>query len=391
MEFHKAQKEIVKDTHRFRTVVCGRRFGKTTLAVYEMIGKAVAEDDKRIAYIAPNYQQARDICWNQLKKICLPITINTNESRLEIEVKTQKGGTSYIYLRGWESIDTLRGQFYDFLVLDEVASYRNFWTGWHEVLRPTLTDKEGHALFIGTPKGFNHFYDLFNTQNDDYKSFHFTSYDNPYIKKEEIDKAKDELEDNRFAQEYMGDFRKAEGLVYKEFDRERHVKDLPLYGNEEIITGFDFGYRNPSAGLKIYIQGETYYVEDEYYKRQQTNEQIYSAISAFNPSSVYADPAEPDRIEALNDKGLPMMSVSKDVVAGIDKVHQMLKSGNLIVSPKCTNLIYEFETYAHNEDKSDKNQDEKPVKMNDHALDALRYAIYNHDPVIVGELRTSYM
>ncbi len=108
-------------------------------------------------------------------------------------------------LRGWEAIETLRGQSVDFIVLDEVAMYRNFWRTWQEVIRPTLTDRKGRAMFISTPKGFNHFYDLYNLQEEDsdFKSFQFTTYDNPHIPVEEIDKAKQELTEDRFYQEYM--------------------------------------------------------------------------------------------------------------------------------------------------------------------------------------------
>ena len=381
MIFHETQSQVAKSEKRFRVVLCGRRWGKTTLAIYEMIAKAVSKDDRRVAYIAPNYQQARDIAWEQLKRICLPITIKANEQRLEIKVKTQDGGESLITLRGWESIETLRGQFFDLLVLDEVASYRNFWTGWHEVLRPALTDRKGDVLFIGTPKGFNHFYDLYNTEDKDYQSFHFTSYDNPHIPADEIDKSKEEVSEDRFAQEYLADFRKMEGLVYKEFERERHVKDKTFIGTEETILGIDFGYTNPSEILKIIRQGDNYHIESEWYKTRQSTNQIATAALNYKPIRVYPDPAEPDRIEQLNDAGLYIQDVSKDITAGIDTIHALFKQNRLTVSPKCLNLIHELETYSYQEDKGIKNPEEKPIKLNDHALDALRYALHAEEKI----------
>jgi len=183
MELHKAQNQIAEDLHRFRVVNCGRRFGKTTEAVLEIKAKALARPN-RIAYIAPTYQQARDIAWEQLKQEVQDFNKGINESRLEVKTRTLEGGESIIFLRGWESVETLRGQKFDFLVIDEIAQMRNFWLNWQEVLRPTLTDTKGEALFISTPKGFNHFYDLFNLENtdSDFKSFHFTSYDNPFLR-----------------------------------------------------------------------------------------------------------------------------------------------------------------------------------------------------------------
>lgn len=385
MLLHKAQAEIASDTHRFRVVICGRRFGKTTLAVQEMIANALSGNERKVAYIAPTYQQARDIAWQELKRGVQNIATNINESRLEITVKTIKEGTSTLYLRGWEAIESLRGNRFDFLVLDEVASYRGFWVGWHEVLRPTLTDTKGQALFIGTPKGFNHFYDLYNVQDEDYKSFHFTSYDNPHIPSEEIDKAKEEITEDRFAQEYLADFRKTEGLVYKEFDRTRHLVGEGVLPNSvsDTILGIDFGYTNPSAILCIKTDTDSHYwVTSEFYKTKQTTEQIAEYAKQFNATKVYPDPAEPDRIEILKRSGLNCREVSKDIVAGVDHVRELFKQNRIHIHQDCKNLIYELETYRYPDKRPDQNESEKPVKENDHLLDALRYALYAHSPVV---------
>ena len=171
MQFHPSQAQVALNLKRFRVLCCGRRWGKTTLAIDQMKGRA-SIPNSRIAYVAPTYQQARDIAWEQLRNDCKNAAESINESRLEIKLVNG----SQIILRGWEAIETLRGQHFDMVVLDEVAMMRNFWSNWNEVIRPTLTDTKGEALFISTPKGFNHFYDLYNMQNDkvkgvDYKSF----------------------------------------------------------------------------------------------------------------------------------------------------------------------------------------------------------------------------
>src|SRR3990167_5786410 len=125
------QNLVASDLHRFRVLRCGRRWGKTSLASEEIKGIAISRPS-RIAYIATNYQQARDIMWEFLKKELRGAIIETNEARLEIKVKTLKGGESLIVLRGWESVENLRGQAFDFLCLDEVAMMRNFWVNWQE-------------------------------------------------------------------------------------------------------------------------------------------------------------------------------------------------------------------------------------------------------------------
>lgn len=391
MELTPAQRQIAKDTHRFRVLCCGRRFGKTTEAIEEIKGKALASKEfDKIAYIAPTYQQARDIAWEMLKKELRPITKRINESRLELEVMNLDGKAVLIVLRGWESIETLRGQKFVFVVLDEVAMMRNFWLGWQEVIRPTLTDMRGEALFISTPKGFNHFYDLYNFQDkdSDYKSFHYTTFDNPFIPRDEIEKAQKELPEDRFAQEYMADFRKQEGLVYKEFDRTIHLFDDFTQQRNEVakIAGVDFGYTNPCAVIHIKKDSDNHYwVTQEYYKTQQTEAQVGDYIAACKFSYVFPDPESPSAIKELTDRRVNVREVIKNgdsIKSGIDKVRELLKQKRLHIHKDCIHLITEMEMYRYPDKKPGKNEYENPVKENDHAMDALRYALSMDEPYV---------
>jgi len=377
------QLEIASDLHRFRVVNCGRRFGKTTLSIEEITGTAVSKGT-RIAYIAPTYQQARDIAWEQLKSELKPIIKKVNESRLELTTRTMnKNEESLIVLRGWEAIETLRGQKFDFIVIDEIASMRNFWSHWQEIIRPTLTDSRGEALFISTPKGFNHFYELYSmeSKDPDYKSFHFTTYDNPHIPPDEVDKAKLEVTEDRFAQEYLADCRKTEGLVYKEFDRERHLYDGELAGSvTDFFAGVDFGFTNPTAVVHIKKdRDENYWVVDESYQTGQTESQTAEYVSACKFFKVYPDPESPSAIKELRSHKVNVRTVVKNkdsIKNGINLIRELFKSNRLHINKKCENLIYELETYAYPEKKDMRNEDENPIKENDHALDALRYALY---------------
>lgn len=184
---HSKQKEVIKSDKRFRVLNWGRRGGKTSVAVEEIIGRSVFVDGSNVVYIAPTHQQAKDIAWADLKKRTGDVARKINETRLEIDLKESR-----ILLRGWEAVESLRGQFFDLMVLDEVASMKNFWENWEQILAPTLLDKKGKVMFISTPKGFNHFYELYNKAKSDeeWESFHATTYDNPYIEKEEIEKIK---------------------------------------------------------------------------------------------------------------------------------------------------------------------------------------------------------
>jgi PBSX family phage terminase large subunit len=384
MVLHQNQKKIALDQTRFRILNCGRRFGKTTLAIEEIKGRALFKT-ARIAYIAPTYQQARDIVWEMLKKELGQIATNINESRLEVKVPNHLGGESHIVLRGWESIESLRGQQFDFLIIDEVASMRNFWIGWQEVLRPTLTDTVGDAMFISTPKGYNHFYTLYNKQDSDsdYKSFRYTSYDNPYLNKEEIDKAKLELPENKFAQEYLADFRKVEGLVYVLQD-EAVISPLDKdIKTEKRIMGIDWGFRNPAAIWIGYLRDKVWYTVEDWKMGSRTTAEIIQVVNnkikEHLITQVYPDPAEPDRIEECRRAGIPVYNACKDIEGGISYIQGLIRENRFKVGNNCTNFLEEINTYQYPEGVDGKPDKEVPEKMNDHLMDAMRYAIYSSD------------
>ena len=385
------QKIIANDNHRFKVICIGRRGGKTTYAVKEIKARVVGKPSK-LVYIAPTYQQARDIAWQALKKELEPVIIQANESRLEIRVHTIKGGESLIVLRGWESIETLRGQAFDFIVIDEVAMMRNFWINWQEVIRPTLTDTKGAVLFISTPKGFNHFYDLYNLENTDkdFKSFHFTSYDNPHIPAEEIETAKQQMTKDRFEQEYLADFRKTEGLVFKEFNREKHLFDDEKINEFEIIAGIDFGYRNFAAIPFIAIDfKKSYWVIDEFYKTEKTEADVAEFVSSQNFQRVYPDPESAGGIEELRRRGVNVREVKKgkdSIISGISIIRELFKSNRLHIHKKCLNLIYELETYSYPDKKDNNNEIELPIPENNHLIDALRYALSTNEIKIVEKV-----
>lgn len=372
-------------------LVCGRKLGKTTLAAEEIIGCAIAKANRRVLYIAPTLGDARKLMWDRIIQKLAGAFVSSNDNRHEIIVRTQDKGQSVIFMGSWEVADSYRGDEFDFIIFDEIQDYRQFWEKWREAMRPTLTPRKGAALFMGTPKGFNHVYDLFNIEGKDqtFKSFKFTSYDNPFIDKEEIESARNQMAPDQFAQEYLAEFKKAEGLVYKEFDRSRHIYHdggvaVPkfMYGAKqrnieyEYIGGIDFGYQNPAAVLHIYYGKEHYWVDDEFYKRNRTDRQVAEYAKSCEFQSVYADPESKGGVEELVQLGCNVRDVVKgkgSVERGIQKVRELLIAGRLHINAKCLNLILEFESYAYDEPSEGKNYNEKPVKMDDHALDALRY------------------
>ena len=191
MPLSKPQETIANDQHRFKVCIAGRRFGKTFLSVRELC-KAARQPAREVWYVAPSYRMAKQIVWRKLKNKLADLnwTKRINESELTILLKN--GST--ISLKGADNYDSLRGVGLDYLVMDEFADIDP--EAFYEVLRPTLADKEGGALFIGTPKGKNWAYDLFCMQedDDDWASFQFTTLEGGNVSEKEIEAARRSLD-----------------------------------------------------------------------------------------------------------------------------------------------------------------------------------------------------
>ncbi len=389
-KFHTAQEQIASDPHRFRVARCGRRFGKSWLAAYELYVRAVSIDNARLVYYAPTRDDARDIMWKVLKEVCGDLIVgDPNESRLEMNIRNRFGTTSLIVLYGWEALQE-RGKGVGvknhFAVLDEVSKYSNFLYGWQEILRPTLMDVKGEALFISTTNGFNHFYDLCNKEleDSDYKTFHFTSYDNPHLDPEEIEKMKMEMTEDRAAQEIYADFRKKEGLVYKEFDRNLHLTtEEPGVDIQYVISGVDFGFTHPAAVLTIKKDySGIYWITDEWVFSGKTEDEVVDYVATQKFAKVYPDPENASAIEALKRRKVNIRTVNKakgSVLSGIQTIRELLKQNRIRINTRCINLIESFEKYSYRETKGNETPDEKPAHDFSDPLDALRYAVVSDD------------
>ena len=387
---HAAQKQIAQDRHRFRVINAGRRFGKSTLVAWEMFAIAISAPDARVPYYAPTRDDARDIMWGPLKKVCEPLMIDANESRLEIRVRNNFGGESLIVLYGWEAVQE-RGKGVgvknNHIFFDEVSKYREFFQGWEEVLLPTLIDLKGGATFISTPNGMNHFHDLYNYEHDpemnataEWKSFHFTSYDNPFLDPGEIEKKKLSTTEDRFAQEYLADFRKMEGLVYKEFDRKVHVVGEGPDMVVETLGGVDFGFTHPAAVPTIRKDYDgVYWITDEWFHTGKTEDEVVDYVASQKFNKVFPDPENASAIEALRRKGVNVREVRKgkgSVVSGINMVHELLKQGRLKVLAHCRHTIEAFEVYHYAEiSKGRDYSNELPDHECSDILDAIRYVM----------------
>jgi predicted phage terminase large subunit-like protein len=298
VKLHAKQMEVFNDLHRFRVVAAGRRFGKSRLAAWMLLIQALQSKDKDVFYVAPTFQQAKDIMWGMLKELGHEVISASHENTA---VLTLVNGRK-IYLKGSDRPDTLRGVGLAYVVLDEYADMKP--NVWEQIIRPALADVQGGAMFIGTPKGRNHFYDLFKLgesgRDEEWTSFHFTSYDNPLIPKKEIDAAKGSMSSFAFRQEFLSSFEAASRDLFKEewivFDDEEPkdgryfiAVDLAGFINVDKESGNKNKKLDESAIAVVKVHQGGWWVADIIHGRwdiQETCKRILSAIIKYEPTAV---------------------------------------------------------------------------------------------------------
>jgi Terminase large subunit, T4likevirus-type, N-terminal len=233
------QEQVFADPTRFKVIAAGRRCGKSRLAATTLLLEGLkCPAGSAVLYVAPTNGQARQIIWNVLMDLGKDVIANSHINNQDITLIN--GAT--IYVRGADRPDTLRGVSLTYAVLDEVADIKP--EAWEQVIRASLSDKKGRGMFIGTPKGRNWFYDLFQLGEDnvdpDWKSWHFTTKDNPLIDPAEIESAKKTLSSFAFKQEYMASFSNAGSDIFKEEWIKRGKE--PEYGSYFVavdLAGFE--------------------------------------------------------------------------------------------------------------------------------------------------------
>tara|TARA_B110000503_G_scaffold142219_1_gene238295 strand:+ start:930 stop:2174 length:1245 start_codon:yes stop_codon:yes gene_type:complete len=209
------QKEVFQDLTRFKVVAAGRRCGKSRLSAISLLIKGLeCPEGSAVMYIAPTMGQARSIIWDLLLDLGRPVVKNSHVNNLEITLINGRK----ILVRGADNPDSLRGMSLTYVVLDECAFIKQ--DIWEKVIRASLSDQKGEALFISTPSGRNWFYDVFNlgknNTDEEWKSWHKTTADNETIDPKEIAAAKRTLSSFSFKQEYLSSFDNAGSDVFKE-------------------------------------------------------------------------------------------------------------------------------------------------------------------------------
>jgi predicted phage terminase large subunit-like protein len=291
------QQTVWNDPKRFKVVAAGRRTGKSRLAAYLLIVRALQSVKGQVFYVAPTQGQARDIMWQTILEVGHSVIVSSHVNNLQFKLING----SMISLKGADRPETMRGVSLKFLVMDEYADMKP--EVWEQILRPALADLKGDALFIGTPMGRNHFYDLYqhglSGEDDTFASFHFTSFDNPLLDPEEINAAKKSMSSFSFRQEFLASFEAAGGELFKEewikFDEEAPKEGdyyiaVDLAGFEEEGSKGVKNKRLDNTAIAIVKANEKgWWVADIIYGRwdvKETAKKIFDAVKKYEPVAV---------------------------------------------------------------------------------------------------------
>jgi hypothetical protein len=407
---HYIQKEILDSQVRNKVIVAGRRWGKTlmasTIACSCIMAGALSKgtEPTRGWVVSKNYELASKVfrliyCSLVVKSRFKPVSKKNIDSNAHIEFEWG----SVVEAKSADSPESLIGEGLDWIVFDEFASCKAVI--WEQYLRPTLTDREGIVIFIGSPRGYNYAYDLFKLgQSEEFptwKSWRSPSWDNPYLDPVEIAQAKKELSPIIFDQEYGASFQSNVGAVYSDFDVLSHgISKVEIDPRWRHFRSIDFGYENPFVCIWIAVNPlDQVIVYDEYYRSHVSVEQASADIlqrelghadwwdigksglvggkDAVNYEYTVCDPSAASARATLREKGINTIAPKSDVLKGIELMRQQLKYredgkvGLLVDIDRCPNTTKEFQDYHYPEARSI-NSNEAPVKESDHSMDCGR-------------------
>lgn len=388
---HATQLEVLNDPSRFKLLRCGRKWRKTSLGVSWLMEQAIADTEERTyPFILPYESQARESVWNDHVRRILrgfdlagfPYKVNEQV----MSVKFPKHGRLKLY--GADNDAALRSiSSWGAAVGDEYDDWKPHV--WHEIIRPNLMVYRAPAILMGTPRGKGNIYKF--EQEGIFKTFHFTSYDNPDLPREELDALIEEYKakgEDYYLQEIMAEYRKPAGAIYPEFNIDTHVVDpflIPAHWQR--YRSIDLGELNPTACAWVAVDPDgKWYVYDEYYESNRPTE---------DHAEVMLLKTGKDRIRGsvLDENGLGkqlLLDYNKYGLHAVGQRHHSVTDGiarvrekivlnkytgkpSLFVFRGCDTIISEFENYRWDDrGSSDVDPKESPLKKDDHLMDCLR-------------------
>lgn len=396
MPLSDAQKVICESDARFRVAVTGRRFGKTHCAMREL-AKHASKPNQQVWYVAPSYRMAKGIVWDQFKGKLKDLRWIEQSNEAELKLRLKNGST--IFLKGADNPDSLRGVGLDFIVIDEFQDVDP--KTWTEVLRPTLSDKGGKAMFLGTPRGvgsFSHEMYIMAQGTEDWNAFTYKTIDGGNVPQDEIEQAKRDLDEKTYLQEYEATFNTYSGVVYYNFDREQSIQPCKGRDVAEIHCGIDFNVDPMSVCISVVENNVIYFIDEIVMKGSNTDE-VCDELKRRYPNSriiMYPDPAGRQRktsaggrtdISILQNAGfrVNVRNSHTPIRDRVNAVNSKLKNAkdvrSLFIDPKCRQIANSLERMVYKPGTSiiDKDGDL------DHMADAVGYLVDYLYP-----LRTEY-
>lgn len=382
-----------KRPNRWACIVAHRRAGKTVACILDLIDAALRCDKNRpqFAYIAPHYVQAKDVAWNYLKEYTASIPgVSINESELRVDLPNG----ARIRLYGADNYDRLRGLYLDGVVLDEYADMDP--RAWSEVIRPALSDRQGWAIFIGTPKGRNAFWEIFELAKKDHNWFSLIlkASKTQIVPQSELDDAKLMMTPEQYEQEYECSFDAAIlGAYYakqlSEAEAAGRIKDVPYEPSVPVQTAWDLGMSDSMSIFFFQVVGSEIRIIDHYENHTQTlahyvgvlNEKPYRYSTHWVPhdAKVISMETGRTRVETLQSLGLDKNGQEVRLVPG-HKVKDGINAAQVSFprfwfdESKCHYAIEALRQYHEDWDEKLNVSRKKPKHdWTSHAADAFRY------------------
>lgn len=370
---------------RYIAFIAGLGSGKTYALCMWALKKAINQRGFRGLMASRTYPMLRDVVIPTFFEVT-PAFLIEDFNRRDNKIKIING--SEILFRPLESkktIERIRGLNLNWAGLDEAAYVPE--KAW-DVLQGRLRQGESHQMAVSTtPKGFNWVYNRFiEKDSDKYRTITgVKTSDNPFLSQEYIDDLREEYTGEYLRQEFYGEFVRFEGLVYTEFRRSENVLTEEEINRTDIsryIYGYDSGFRQPRVFLKIGITtDDNFIVTDEFYQKQcMLSDGIDRFMQMYEGGMVYADPSAAEDIEEMRRRGIDVQGGDNAVDGGIQQMKKLFDKDILYVSESCQATLNELNTYRWDDNK------DKPVKESDHAMDAMRYAVYSAEKGYSGQI-----
>jgi hypothetical protein len=383
---HQLKVHELLEGKRFAVVVAHRRFGKTVAALNHLIREAVLNEKEtpRYAYIAPTYGQAKRVAWDYLVKYTTPLGGTNNISELRVDFWGRR-----IQLYGSDNPDSLRGQYFDGVIIDEVGDQNpKIWT---DIVRPALTDRKGWCLFIGTPKGHNHFKELRDRaeKEDGWGLLEFKASETGVVDDTELKAAKNEMGEDKYRQEFECSFDAAVegsyyGTILNDLEEKKHMQEIPREELSRTFTAWDLGMGDSTSIWVAQLVGTEvrlldYYENhgvglDHYVKWIKDNDYLKAEHILPHDVRVRELGTGKSRLEMLEESGLEVKIAPRmGLDDGIQAVRRLLPRCWFNV-PKVQTGLNCLRNYRRDYDEKRKIFYERPLHdWSSHGSDSFRY------------------